>query len=1008
MGLSAASLAIAITLFLGSTVNIRAQSNLTDDGSNCPVGADTVLDRMNFYRGLHGVPPLKWLASNVAMAQGYAETLILDNCGVGDSPASFNIRFGETIWMGRKFTNAPTDAWPCNIGVDHWYNQVNNYNFSMSPWADNKDNLDNVGMFTQLVWNATTGVGCYYAIQKEWPVNLDGVDYIGGCAVLVCYYSLAGNGASDQDFTDNVYPALTTLSPPPSPPPVPVINAGSGNSSKCTEGDKDLLDRMNAYRARSSSPPLKWDVDLVDYSKLWADAYSANRCAGATVAPARIPNVGQNVWLSSNISTDTTLTFQCFNVVDIWHNQLLNYKYTATPYTDNRVNFASTGFYTQLVWAASEYVGCYMSQPEPWVYPLTGESLYAHCMVLVCHFRKAGNVAGNSQYLDNVLLAAPAPPPPPAPPPERPPPPPPAPPPPIDFNNTGSNCPDGDTAIIEAINGHRARHNTVPLVWDYELLGAAKDWALNLSSDQCGGGTVRIEGIPGEAENIWMQVYFSTTPTSPYTCTSAVDSWYSRVGQYQFTQTPYDTNKANLGQLGTLTQMLWASTTRFGCYWSKAASWNVTYFANNYISQCNVVVCKFSPPGNNLTNAQYLANVKAPFAAPPPPPAPPSPPFSDDTSNCTKKDSGVISFVNGVRGTHASSLVSWDRTLVASAKTFANSIAARGCPAALAPSGTAGVGENIWAQKQAGMSVLDIGKYTCDTPLGLWYGQGMKYNFTQTPWTDNQGNFANLGSFTQLMWDSSTRIGCYFAQNQTFSTALGRVTEECNVFVCHFSPAGNRASNAQFLANVKPVYVAPPPSPPPPPSPAVEQRLKSANCPERDSKLLKVVNTYRADHGAPALEWDYSLVYTAREYSINLTDFCAAGTIPASGAPAVGENRFQSKFVSTNEGDSAVNCENAMSSWYSGGASYVYSNAPYVDNQANFQTIGLFSQLIWSSSTRVGCYFTKKSTPTVQTPPRFLQCGVIVCHFAEPGNVATNAAFLANVSPLSGADSGAH
>jgi hypothetical protein len=73
------------------------------------------------------------------------------------------------------------------------------------------------------------------------------------------------------------------------------------------------------------------------------------------------------------------------------------------------------------------------------------------------------------------------------------------------------------------------------------------------------------------------------------------------------------------------------------------------------------------------------------------------------------------------------------------------------------------------------------------------------YSFTAAPFSDNVGSGgSDTSHFTQLVWRSSTELGC--------SVALGRSGRysPCSYVVCRFSPPGNQANDAAFLANVLP------------------------------------------------------------------------------------------------------------------------------------------------------------------------------------------------------------
>lgn len=71
----------------------------------------------------------------------------------------------------------------CTIAVDKWYAEVSFYNFKAARlFADNWNQPNAIGHFTQLVWKSTTSMGCgvaqgTYTSSGGWK---------GTCKVVVC------------------------------------------------------------------------------------------------------------------------------------------------------------------------------------------------------------------------------------------------------------------------------------------------------------------------------------------------------------------------------------------------------------------------------------------------------------------------------------------------------------------------------------------------------------------------------------------------------------------------------------------------------------------------------------------------------------------------------------------------------------------------------------------------------------------------------------------------------
>mmetsp|Transcript_6069 Transcript_6069/g.37625 ORF Transcript_6069/g.37625 Transcript_6069/m.37625 type:complete len:98 (+) Transcript_6069:700-993(+) len=73
---------------------------------------------------------------------------------------------------------------------------------------------------------------------------------------------------------------------------------------------------------------------------------------------------------------------------------------------------------------------------------------------------------------------------------------------------------------------------------------------------------------------------------------------------------------------------------------------------------------------------------------------------------------------------------------------------------------------------------------TFDRAVELWYNTGSNYNY-------NSNSMGRSGHFTQVVWESSERVGCGIAQ-----CSFGQLV------VCQYEPSGN--VRGQYSNNVKP------------------------------------------------------------------------------------------------------------------------------------------------------------------------------------------------------------
>ncbi|GLI70345.1 hypothetical protein VaNZ11_015306 [Volvox africanus] len=187
-----------------------------------------------------------------------------------------------------------------------------------------------------------------------------------------------------------------------------------------------------------------------------------------------------------------------------------------------------------------------------------------------------------------------------------------------------------------------------------------------------------------------------------------------------------------------------------------------------------------------------------------------------------------------------------------------------------------------------------------------------------------------------------------------------------------------------------------PPSPPPPPSPPSPPRPPrpppSSNCPDAQT-VLDVHNFYRAQHQAPPLEWDEDLSAASTAYAQQLASQGCALTHTYN--ITYGENLF-SLFHYPKP---STSCTESVIAWYSEVDSYNFNaERPLADNWA--KGIGHFTQVVWKSTSLVGCGIGTRDVPIDINNNGVIYpggCKIVVCRYRESGNVGNDAAFRFNV-----------
>eukprot|EP00198_Chlamydomonas_reinhardtii_P008656 XP_001697993.1 predicted extracellular protein [Chlamydomonas reinhardtii] len=169
-----------------------------------PSPRQAALDLHNSYRAAHGgVPALQWDAALAADAQAYAEVLAGLGCTLihATQPPGFSAtRFGENLYMSAGYPRTPLT---CAPGITSWYNEVSYYKFTSTPYTDSYSTGRVVGHFTQIVWRATSRLGCGMASASY---SFPGFPAPGQCKVVVCRYRQAGNVVGDSNYFQNVLP----------------------------------------------------------------------------------------------------------------------------------------------------------------------------------------------------------------------------------------------------------------------------------------------------------------------------------------------------------------------------------------------------------------------------------------------------------------------------------------------------------------------------------------------------------------------------------------------------------------------------------------------------------------------------------------------------------------------------------------------------------------------------------------------------------------------------------
>lgn len=136
--------------------------------------SDELLAAHNAYRSNLGLPPLQWSGRLAANAQSWAEHLAETGEFEHSGP-------GQNLAMATSGSESLTQL------VDLWGSEQADFTNGTFPDISTTGNWMDVGHYSQMVWRATTEVGCGFAEGN-------------GQDILVCDYDPPGNVMGERAF----------------------------------------------------------------------------------------------------------------------------------------------------------------------------------------------------------------------------------------------------------------------------------------------------------------------------------------------------------------------------------------------------------------------------------------------------------------------------------------------------------------------------------------------------------------------------------------------------------------------------------------------------------------------------------------------------------------------------------------------------------------------------------------------------------------------------------------
>lgn len=157
--------------------------------------------------------------------------------------------------------------------------------------------------------------------------------------------------------------------------------------------------------------------------------------------------------------------------------------------------------------------------------------------------------------------------------------------------------------------------------------------------------------------------------------------------------------------------------------------------------------------------------------------------------NVTTVRRTALSKHNAYRATHHSPKLTQAGSLNTTAQSWAEYLATNALFEHSSPNQRNNAGENLYVYYTTGSSISAT--TLANETVKAWYDEVADYDYA------NPGFSSETGHFTQVVWKSTTQLGCGAAQGRA---TLNGTTYNAFYVVCHYAPAGN--FTGQFPQNV--------------------------------------------------------------------------------------------------------------------------------------------------------------------------------------------------------------
>jgi hypothetical protein len=132
----------------------------------------------------------------------------------------------------------------------------------------------------------------------------------------------------------------------------------------------------------------------------------------------------------------------------------------------------------------------------------------------------------------------------------------------------------------------------------------------------------------------------------------------------------------------------------------------------------------------------------------------------------------ILAAHNAVRASAGVAPLTWDNGLGTAAATYAAQMAMSGRFQHSDRSQRRGTGENLWMGTHGAFSV--------EAMVGSWASEKRMFSAGMFPNVSRTGDWEDVGHYSQMIWPTTTRVGCALAS-----------TPRIDYLVCRYANAGN-------------------------------------------------------------------------------------------------------------------------------------------------------------------------------------------------------------------------